>query len=564
MLVQAQSTTWSVKRRAERSGKMEGATSAESFALILALVGVVIVIAALISGLIERTGFPQVAVFLGLGAVLGPAGLNLLNVGLQSPTLRVVATLSLALVLFTDAVTLSVDEVRRHWRLAFRVLGPGTLLSAALIAFIGWWLLGLSPAAAAIVGAALASTDPVLLRGLLRRPDLSDTSRQALRLESGLNDVVLLPVVVVAMAFLLPHPEGGTNWVATFLDLFVLGPGAGVLVGLIGVSTLDLVRRKVGVRRDYESLYSLGVAFTAYAAAEAVHGSGFLAAFAAGLTIAALDVELCDCFLEYGETTSEMALLFTFVLFGSSLIWSGFGILTLLVALFAVAAILARPLAFAISLAGSGLRSIDRYIISWFGPRGLSTLLLVLLPVFAGVPGSDTLFALCSLVVLLSVVVHGGALMLLGRRGRSDTPKGEPAGEGPQVAFPPTQAIEPGEPPTTFGPEPEPQVETPARPVPVPLALVEPPARTRQRADGASRSSASLGTAGPEMITLEEMRRIQASGEPLFVVDARTTRTYLSSDLVAKGAVRIDPEYATRQAGEQGLPRDAWLAIFCA
>ena len=77
------------------------------------------------------------------------------------------------------------------------------------------------------------------------------------------------------------------------------------------------------MRRDYESIYSLGLAFAAYAAAESVHGSGFIAAFAAGLTISALDVELCDCFLEYGETTAEMALLFTFVLFGTSIIWSG-------------------------------------------------------------------------------------------------------------------------------------------------------------------------------------------------------------------------------------------------
>jgi len=72
------------------------------------------------------------------------------------------------------------------------------------------------------------------------------------------------------------------------------------------------------VRRDYESLYSLGIAFTAFAAAETVHGSGFLAAFAAGMTIAALDVELCDCFVEYGAVTAEMLLLFTFVLLGSS------------------------------------------------------------------------------------------------------------------------------------------------------------------------------------------------------------------------------------------------------
>src|SRR5690242_9890870 len=220
----------------------------EAFVAILALVGLVIVVAALASGLVERSNVPQVAVFLALGAVLGPAGLGLLNITLESPALRVVATLSLALVLFTDALTLDIQEVRRQVRLALRVLGPGTLLSAALVALAAWAILGLPPAMAAILGAALASTDPVLLRGLVRRRDLSSAVRQALRLESGLNDVVLLPVVLVAMAFAAPG-GGPPDWGHLALNLFLLGPGAGVAVGLVAVATLDLIRRRLGVRR---------------------------------------------------------------------------------------------------------------------------------------------------------------------------------------------------------------------------------------------------------------------------------------------------------------------------
>lgn len=138
--------------------------SAEAFAATLALLGIVIMVSALLSGLIERSGMPQVAVFLAIGAALGPAGLGALHLTLDSSALRVIATLSLTLVLFTDAVTLDLSEVRRHAVLALRVLGPGTLLSAALVAVAGWWLLDLSWPAATILGAALASTDPVLLR----------------------------------------------------------------------------------------------------------------------------------------------------------------------------------------------------------------------------------------------------------------------------------------------------------------------------------------------------------------------------------------------------------------
>src|SRR5690348_7549695 len=111
----------------------------ELFLSTLALIGAVIVISALLSGLVEKTGFPQVAVFLALGAVIGPVGLNLINVDLHSPILRVVGTLSLVLVLFTDAVSLNISEVRKQRLLSFLVLGPGTLFSALLIALFSFW-----------------------------------------------------------------------------------------------------------------------------------------------------------------------------------------------------------------------------------------------------------------------------------------------------------------------------------------------------------------------------------------------------------------------------------------
>ena len=150
-----------------------------------------------------------------------------------------------------------------------------------------------------------------------------------------------------------------------------------------------------------------------YAAAESMHGSGFLAAFAAGLTISALDVELCDCFLEYGETTAEMALMFTFVLFGMSVIWKGLGIIGTGTMLFVVAVFAARPIAFIPALLPAKLSWKNRALIAWFGPRALSSLLLVLLPVFAGLPQSEYLLTICCLVVLFSVLLHGLSPSLL-------------------------------------------------------------------------------------------------------------------------------------------------------
>jgi NhaP-type Na+/H+ or K+/H+ antiporter len=354
---------------------------------------------------------------------------------------------------------------------------------------------------------------------------LPPQARHALRLESGLNDVVLLPIVVIAIALSGHYELTAGNFAKLGLGLFILGPGAGIAIGLVGVAALDLIRKRTGVRRDYESLYSLGIAFTAYAAAEAVHGSGFLAAFAAGLTIAALDVELCDCFIEYGGVTAEMLLLFTFVIFGSSLIWTGFTELNWPTVLFAVFAMLIRVPVYLLSLLGSNVDRRGRALIVWFGPKGLSSLLLILLPVFAGLPGSDRLFAICSLVVLISVVIHGASPMVLARFCKEEQEEETP----------------------------EPAVAATTEPPPV--------AATQSRA---SLPVVEIGEVGGQIISLAELERLQKSGEQVILLDVRTERSIETSESMAQGAVRMPPERVVDQARKRQLPKEAWLIAYCA
>jgi len=481
----------------------------ESTLVMLALIGAVIVVSALLSGWVDRTGVPQVAVFLAIGALIGPIGLGLLDATVDSPILGVVATLSLVLVLFTDAVSLDMKEVRQHRLLASLVLGPGTLLTTILIAAAAWYLLGLSIPLAAILGAAIASTDPVLLRGLLRRPALHNSVRQALRIESGLNDVVLLPIVLVAMEVLSrSEPLTGSEWGRLAINMLLLSPGAGIIVGIVGVSAIEMVRKRSGVRRDYESIYSIGLAFAAYAAAESAHGSGFIAAFAAGLTVSAMDAELCDCFLEYGETTAEMALLFAFVLFGTSIIWSGFSIVSGATILFTIAAIVLRPVAYFPALIPAKLSAKNRGLIAFFGPTGLSSLLLIMLAVFKGIDGSEYLLQVCSLVVLVSVVVHGFSPMLLIRE-----PKGEPKAE-PKAQL--TRAV-------------------------------------REVGDDRPRANT---------ITLDEYQQLKASGS-VVLVDSRSERTFAETDPVPE-SVRVHPDRSVAEATRRAIPQDVTLAVFCA
>ncbi|MFL5637383.1 MAG: cation:proton antiporter [Gemmatimonadaceae bacterium] len=489
----------------------------ESFVTSVALIGIVIVIASLLSGVIERSGFPLVAIFLLLGAALGPLGLRIADVGFHSPALHALAILGLALLLFSDAVTLDTKQLRPRSFLIWRLIGPGTLVPATITALVAWGLLGFSGPSAAILGAALASTDPVLLRTVLRSKALPDVPRIALRLETGMNDVVLLPIVIISM-LLLPRAQSATTITMvgesevgrSLLGLFALGPGLGALVGWVGISALGSIRARTGVRRDYESLYALGLAFTSFALAEAAGGSGFVAAFVAGLVVAAKDVELCDCFLEYGEATAEMLLLLTFVALGTTLMWTGLGALNWRVILFAVIALFARPIVLYPMLAGLNLNVRDRRLISAFGPRGLSSLLLALLPVFAGIPNAEQIFTATTVVVLLSIVVHGGGTAFFLRRSHvlgSSSPV--------EVLAPLSRAAIAGE-------------------------------RTSIR------------------ITLDETRSLQAAGEPVIIVDARKDSVYDGDTITASGAVRLRPDDPVRDATEQRLSQRATLVVYCA
>jgi len=175
-------------------------------------------------------------------------------------------------------------------------------------------------------------------------------------------------------------------------------------------------------------------------------------------------------------------------------------------------------------------------VIAWFGPRGLSTLLLVLLPVFAGIPGSEQLFTICCLVVLLSVLLHGSAIGLIIRR--AETPGlavgAATAGEG---SVPSTASVV-GAPPS--------------------------PSQLATSTNGAAGSNASDGAEPPELVTIEEMQELQRAGEPVVILDVRTPRTFDIDHSIARGAVRMPPDDAVRLARAQGIPWKATLVAYCA
>lgn len=406
-----------------------GGFDEHKLAIYLGAVGVVVLASGLVSGLVERGPISQVVVFVALGVLVGPWGLDVVSLSFDSPAVETVGTISLVLVFFTDAIKVNLGQLRSNWLMPTLALGPGAIGTILLITGAAKVAFDLSWTLALLVAAILASTDAVLLRDVVNNRNVPRSVRHTLSVEAGTNDVIVLPLLLLLVSIATHESRSPLGWVGFAASLYLLGPLVGVGVAYVAIQAMSWLRKRQLIRRDYESIYSIGVSFVAFAAAQELGGSGFIAAFAAGLTIALMDEELCDCFLEYGETTAEMSMLLTFVFLGAALIgsaWETLGIASLLFAVFCL--VVARPLPFLAVLRRTTASRSGRSMIAWFGPRGLNSLLLAVLAIGAGVPRGETLFGIVSLVVVLSMVVHGGSatpvLSWYGRRLRqADLPE---------------------------------------------------------------------------------------------------------------------------------------------
>lgn len=376
----------------------------------LALLAVVLLVSALASGIVEKAPISFPMLFLGLGVLLGERGVGILHVGLHDSVLEGIAIVSLCFVLFLDAVNLRLDELRRDWLVPVLSLGPGTIITVLLVAGIAALLFGIPPIQSLLLGAILASVDPVLLRDVVRDERIPRSIRRSLSTEAGTNDIVVLPIILVLATIAAGNTGSAADWLILLGKLFLLGPIAGVAVGVVGTWLMGRARSRTDISAEYRALYGVGGVLAAYVAGEAVGGSGFLAVFASGLTVAALDYDLCECFLQYGETTSEMAMLLAFILFGATLstlvpsVPLARGLIFALLVLLVV-----RPLAINLVLRHAAISRRARVFIGWFGPRGLSALLFGLLVVIHGVPGADQLLAITGIVVAVSAVAHGAS-----------------------------------------------------------------------------------------------------------------------------------------------------------
>ncbi|MGB3633826.1 MAG: cation:proton antiporter [Rubrobacteraceae bacterium] len=374
-----------------------------------ALVAIVLTVAGLASGVVNRAPLSFPIIFLGLGFLLGHQGLGILDFSPDDPLLEAVATITLAMVLCLEAVRIGNAGMSGAGFVPVLSLGPGTLIIVSVIAASAYFLFdNVSIVIALLLGTILASTDPVVLRDVVREERIPSSVRQALNIEAGTNDIVVLPTLLILIALANAEASGAAGWAILVGEVLILGPVIGFAIGAGGAYLMSKADKSFGVSEVYQSLYGVGITLLSYATATALGGDGFLAAFATGFAVAVLNFDLCQCFLDYGETTSEMAMLLSFILFGV-VISDLFGEVPLIPALILalIVILIARPLAIGIVLRKASISNRARAFIGWFGPRGLNSLLLALLVIHADVPGAEFVLAVVGVVVTVSVIAHG-------------------------------------------------------------------------------------------------------------------------------------------------------------
>lgn len=378
----------------------------------LTLLALFVVLFGLVSKRLETSPITAPMVFAGVGLALGPIGFGLIELDAESSILHTLAEVTLGLVLFADASTIDLKILRRNLALPVRLLGVGLPLTIGLGALAAHWLFpALSLWQAALIGAILAPTDAALGQAVVTSEKVPARIRQALNVESGLNDGICLPFVMMFLALAAggaSHP--GAYWAEYAAAQLILGPLAGVLVGRLGGRALGQAAKSGWINENFERLSSVALALLAFCLAEMIGGNGFIAAFIGGLVFGnTASQAVCKRALAFAEAEGQLLGLLAFLAFGAASIAPALETAGPQAILYAVLSLtVLRVLPVSLSLAGSGLGLRSHLFLGWFGPRGLASILYVLLAVEdSGLPGKEEIYAVVMCTVLLSVLLHG-------------------------------------------------------------------------------------------------------------------------------------------------------------
>ena len=407
----------------------------------LAIVAAAYLAYGLVSERLRSTIITAPIVFVAVGLVVGPVGLGLVSATTDVALADGIFELTLILVLFSDAFAIDAARLVRERSLPSRLLAVGLPLTIGL----GWALAavmfaGLDIWEAALVGAVLAPTDASLAQTVIVDRRVPQPVRDGLNVESGLNDGIALPFVIIFIG--LTREATGTSEphiVETFLRALVLSALLGGLTGWLGGRLVVAARKRAWMAATWRPLALLATALLAYAAAVVVDGSGFIAAWVAGLAAgmavrqgasqattdhardpaaaptAAADTAQAPTAAAGEEPHSTfidgLGILLTtasYLVFGALLLGPQLATITPPVVVFAILALtIVRMVPVAISLIGAHLGRPTVLFVGWFGPRGLASIVFTVLIVDEALPGVPLITTIVAATVALSIVAHG-------------------------------------------------------------------------------------------------------------------------------------------------------------
>ncbi len=385
----------------------------------VAVIGLLLFGWAMVSGALARHNVTGPLLFTVVGYLLGNGDWGLLDIDIDTSVIHGVAEAALALVLFSDAARINGGELRRDLGLPVRLLAVGlplSILAGTLLA--GLLFGGLAGGVALLLGAALAPTDAALSAQVIEDDRIPLRLRRALNVESGLNDGIATPLVSVALAAAAATLAGAPHSVSWEVTAAIRELGVGALVGaglgIGGALAINVSARRQWIAPGGRRLAAFAMAATSFTLAGALHGNGFIAAFAAGLAYGAvLDRARTDLdkSAELPELGGELLGLVVWFLFGAALVPLAFSSFDGAMVVYALLSLtLVRMVPVAIASLRSGLDGASVAFVAWFGPRGLASVVFAVLAVEELGEGSavtDRAIGAIVLTVLLSVALHG-------------------------------------------------------------------------------------------------------------------------------------------------------------
>jgi NhaP-type Na+/H+ or K+/H+ antiporter len=361
----------------------------------------------MIAGRVSGSWLSGPILFTAAGFVLGPAATNLLQLNLTGADLRLMAELSLAMVLFSDAAHADLTVVRRFAGLPERLLMIGLPLTIVLGLAVGLWIFPALPLLAAL----LAPTDAALGTPVVTNPAVPSKIREALNLESGLNDGICVPVIIILLDFAIGREiQGGTmsHVVMVLVEEIGIGLVAGLGLTAIAVAMLRFAAKLGWISHEWRHIPAIALAALCFMTAQATGGSGFIACFVGGLLFGFLAREHRADLLGSVASAGEVLSLFTWLAFGGPVLAALLPQVTLPIAVYAILSLtIIRIVPVYISLAGTGLSVRDKLFVGWFGPRGLASIVFAIIIFDAGLPGRNALAVTAAFTILLSVIAHG-------------------------------------------------------------------------------------------------------------------------------------------------------------